>query len=94
MKPRLEDEVIWHDVECGGYSADLALWRELAASANAGAIIDVGAGSGRVALDLGLNGYEVVAVELEPKLAAALAAGLMLRGPPHRLLSFLNGKAV
>lgn len=73
MRPRLEDQVIWHDVECGGYSADLALWRELAASANGGAILDVGAGSGRVALDLGLNGYEVVAVELEPKLAAALA---------------------
>ena len=23
-------EVIWHDVECGGYEADLPLWEELA----------------------------------------------------------------
>jgi hypothetical protein len=22
--------VIWHDIECGGYDVDLALWRELA----------------------------------------------------------------
>ena len=25
--------VMWHDVECGGYDADLRLWRELAARA-------------------------------------------------------------
>ena len=32
------DDVIWHDVECGGYDADLPLWRELAAAeARAGA---------------------------------------------------------
>jgi hypothetical protein len=24
--------VIWHDLECGSYAADLPLWRELAAS--------------------------------------------------------------
>ena len=36
-------DVIWHDVECGGYAADLPLWRELAA-AEAGPVLDVGAG--------------------------------------------------
>jgi SAM-dependent methyltransferase len=45
------DHVIWHDVECGSYAADLPLWRELAAAAG-GPILDVGAGTGRVALDL------------------------------------------
>ena len=25
-----DERVIWHDVECGGYGADLPLWRELA----------------------------------------------------------------
>ena len=33
----------WHDVECGGYAADLPLWRELA-DAEAGPVLDVGAG--------------------------------------------------
>ena len=42
--------VVWHDVECGRYSADLALWRELAAR-EPGPVLDVGAGTGRVALD-------------------------------------------
>ncbi len=28
--------VIWHDLECGSYAADLPLWRELASSAAAG----------------------------------------------------------
>jgi len=29
--PPAREASIWHDVECGGYSADLALWAELAA---------------------------------------------------------------
>ena len=32
--------IVWHDVECGGYRADLPLWRELAA-AEAGPVLDV-----------------------------------------------------
>ena len=44
-------EVVWHDLECGSYSADLPLWRELAAMAG-GPVLDVGAGTGRVTLDL------------------------------------------
>jgi SAM-dependent methyltransferase len=70
--------VLWHDIECGGYSEDLALWRELAATAT-GPILDVGAGTGRVALDLARSGHEVVALDLEPELLDALrerAAGL------------------
>ena len=27
------EEVLWHEVECGRYTADLALWSELAGEA-------------------------------------------------------------
>ena len=37
--------VVWHDLECGGYDADLPLWRELAADAD-GPVLDLGAGTG------------------------------------------------
>jgi SAM-dependent methyltransferase len=64
--------VVWHDVECGAYRADLPLWRELAAAAD-GPVLDVGAGTGRVALDLAARGHDVVALDAEPELLAALA---------------------
>lgn len=63
--------VLWHDIECGSYVEDLALWHELAAEA-AGPILDVGAGTGRVTLALARAGREVVALDLEPELLAAL----------------------
>ena len=44
-------EVIWNDVECGGYEADLPLWEQLAAENN-GPIVELGCGSGRVVLHL------------------------------------------
>src|SRR4051812_14670252 len=64
--------VLWHDLECSSYAEDLPLWRELAAAAPAGPILDVGAGTGRVALDLAARGHEVVALDLEEELLAAL----------------------
>ena len=67
------DPVIWHDVECAAYDADLALWRELAAAAE-GPILDLGAGTGRVALDLAARGHDVTALDSEPELLRALAA--------------------
>ena len=66
-------DVTWHDVECGGYREDLALWRALAA-AEAGPVLDVGAGAGRVALDLARHGHEVTALDRDPGLLAELAA--------------------
>ena len=63
--------VLWHDLECGGYAEDLPLWRELAAAAG-GPVLDVGAGTGRVALDLAGRGHPVVALDREPALVAAL----------------------
>jgi SAM-dependent methyltransferase len=72
--------VVWHDVECGSYVEDLALWRELAREAG-GPVLDVGAGTGRVALDLAAHGVDVTALDRDPDLLAALreraaAAGL------------------
>jgi len=63
--------VIWHDVECGSYEADLALWRELA-DAGAGPVLELGAGSGRVALHLAGQGHDVVALERDEELASEL----------------------
>jgi SAM-dependent methyltransferase len=57
----MTDAVIWHDVECGGYTADLPLWRELASRAG-GPVLELGAGTGRVALDLAEHGHEVTAL--------------------------------
>ena len=62
--------VDWHDVECGGYEADLPVWRELARM-EPGPVLDVGAGSGRVALDLARAGHDVTALDFEPALLAA-----------------------
>jgi SAM-dependent methyltransferase len=65
--------VLWHDLECGRYAQDLSLWRELAAEqAPAGPVLDLGAGSGRVALDLARAGRTVVALDVDAVLLAAL----------------------
>lgn len=65
--------VIWHDLECGGYAEDLPLWRALAAEYG-DPLLDVGAGTGRVALDLARAGCRVTALDRDPILLAALAA--------------------
>ena len=64
--------VIWHDVECGGYAQDLSLWRSLA-DEHGDPVLDVGAGTGRIALDLARRGHEVVALDHDPALVAELA---------------------
>ncbi len=70
---------IWHDVECASYSADLALWHELADAAD-GPVLDLGCGTGRVALDLAERGHDVTGVDCEPELVRALAARARERG--------------
>ena len=68
--------VIWHDLECGRYAADLPLWRELAGAAGTGAgsqpVLEIGAGTGRVALDLARRGHRVTALDLDAQLLCAL----------------------
>lgn len=74
-------EVIWHDVECGSYAADLPLWRELAARLpEGGAVLEVGCGTGRVALDLATTGAYVTGIDTRPPLIAEFERRARERG--------------
>ncbi len=70
---------IWHDVECGAYRADLDIWSELAANCG-GPVLELGAGTGRVALTLARAGHAVTAVDHAPALLAELAARALAEG--------------
>jgi SAM-dependent methyltransferase len=73
-------KAIWHDLECGSYTADLMFWRALAQKVG-GPVLDVGAGTGRTALELAREGHEVVAIDRDDELLGQLrerAAGLEL----------------
>jgi SAM-dependent methyltransferase len=72
MSTTIGDPVVWHDAENGSYSADLWLWEEIAGEA-AGPVVDLGAGTGRVALHLARRGFDVIAVDAAPELLEALA---------------------
>jgi SAM-dependent methyltransferase len=67
-------EVIWHDVECGDYSADLPLWEELAdALGTEEAIMELGCGTGRVTLHLARRGaHLVIGLEHDRELVEAV----------------------
>lgn len=67
--------VVWHDLECGRYEQDLPLWCALAerhVPADA-ALLDVGAGTGRVTLSLAQRGHRVVALDRDGDLLDELA---------------------
>jgi SAM-dependent methyltransferase len=74
-----DDAVAWHDVECASYEADLPLWRRLAEE-RAGPVLDMGCGTGRVALDLAERGQEVTGVDSDPALVGELARRARERG--------------
>jgi SAM-dependent methyltransferase len=69
----MSDAAIWHEVECGGYDADLVAWERLADSAE-GPLLELGCGTGRVALHLARKGHELWAVDADPALLRALEA--------------------
>jgi SAM-dependent methyltransferase len=64
-------KAIWHDLECGSYTADLRFWRALAEKVG-GPVLDVGAGTGRIALALAQDGHEVVAIDRDDELLSEL----------------------
>jgi SAM-dependent methyltransferase len=64
--------VIWHDLECGGYAADIPKWRSLA-DRHGDPILDVGAGTGRIALDLARRGHRITALDSDAELLDELA---------------------
>ncbi len=68
----ISEAAIWHDLECGSYEADLDCWRTLA-NDYGGPILDVGAGTGRIALMLAQLGHQVTALDLDESLLAALS---------------------
>jgi SAM-dependent methyltransferase len=63
--------VVWHDLECGSYHEDIALWRALA-DEHGDPILDIGAGTGRITLDLLRHGHRVTALDAEAELIAEL----------------------
>jgi SAM-dependent methyltransferase len=75
----LDEAVVWHDVECASYAADLELWRALS-DERGGTLLDIGCGTGRVALALAARGRDVTALDSEPALVAALSARARERG--------------
>ncbi len=64
-------ETVWHEVECGGYAADLELWDRLAREA-AGPVLELGSGAGRVTLHLARHGRAVWALDRDEQLIEAL----------------------
>jgi SAM-dependent methyltransferase len=64
--------LIWHEIECGGYTADLALWEELAAQADK-PIMELGCGAGRVTMHLAeKTGLLVIGLDNDRKLVEAI----------------------
>ena len=66
----IEEGAIWHEVECGSYGADLALWEELVPTGTV--LVDLGCGTGRVAIHLARRGRVVTAVDEDPRVLEVL----------------------
>jgi SAM-dependent methyltransferase len=70
---------VWHEVECGGYAADHPVWERLADAA-AGPLLELGCGTGRVALRLAGGGTEIWAVDADASLVEALRGRAAAQG--------------
>ena len=78
-------DAAWHDVECGSYRADFELWRELARD-RGGPVLDIGCGTGRVALELAAAGHEVIGLDADQPLVTALNVRAAKAGVPASAL--------
>jgi SAM-dependent methyltransferase len=64
--------VVWHEVECGAYTADLPLWEELADQTDE-PIMELGCGAGRVTLHLAQRqAHLVIGVDWDSDLVSAV----------------------
>ena len=91
LTAELELPALWQEVECGSYSADLPLWRELVASAAIAAgrecrLLELGSGTGRVSLALAGRDCTAVALDSDPRLVAALRSRASKSQMPVRAL--------
>lgn len=92
--PRTPARVLWHQLECGSYRADLPLWLELAQRSE-GPVLDIGAGAGRVTLELARAGHPVTALDLDPVLLEELrgrASGLSVETVAADARNFAIGR--
>jgi SAM-dependent methyltransferase len=69
----MSSAVLWQDVEYGAYTGDLDAWERLA-EAYEGPVLELGCGSGRVALHLGRRGHRVWGLDSDPELVAQTQA--------------------
>lgn len=78
MNASTSEAAIWHDVECGAYAADLRVWERLADRCG-DPVLELGAGTGRLAIYLARHGHRVLGLDYDEELIAAQrerAAGL------------------
>lgn len=66
----ISEAAIWHDVECGAYAADLRVW-ELLADRCGDPVLELGSGTGRLAIHLARHGHRVIGLDYEEELIAA-----------------------
>jgi SAM-dependent methyltransferase len=71
LAPELDRAVLWHEVECAAYSADLALWERLADRQGC-TVLELGSGIGRVTLTLARAGARVSGLDSSDALVAEL----------------------
>ena len=68
----------FYDLDCGHLDADIAMYRNFAQGSET--VLELGAGTGRVAVPLAERGCAVVAVEANPAMRAAGAARMAAAG--------------